>query len=218
MDFLIFFVPLELKLNYNGMKKVLLLVTLLYATIISALALQEHNVKNIGIRDGLSNGYVVDICMDAQGFVWAATEHGLNRIAGTKCTVFTPDNSDISNFEHVGLLYHEKTNSVWIHSRDGRLDVYDCRTQRITPFLIGKENMVSVADLALAADSGIWIAHYFGDIRHYDPVTKQITLISGKNFPQIKNGVRSITDDGKGNLYIGLRMDGLIIYNIRLLL
>ncbi len=215
MDFLIFFVPLELKLNYNGMKKVLLLVTLLYATIISALALQEHNVKNIGIRDGLSNGYVVDICMDAQGFVWAATEHGLNRIAGTKCTVFTPDNSDISNFEHVGLLYHEKTNSVWIHSRDGRLDVYDCRTQRITPFLIGKENMVSVADLALAADSGIWIAHYFGDIRHYDPVTKQITLISGKNFPQIKNGVRSITDDGKGNLYIGLRMDGLIIYNIR---
>ena len=196
------------------MKKVILLVTLLYVAV-SALAIQEHNVKNIGIKEGLSNGYVLDICMDGQGFVWAATEHGLNRIAGTKCTVFTPDNSDISNFEHVGLLYHKKTNSVWVHSKDGRLDVYDCRTQRITPFLIGKENMISVADVTLAADSGIWIAHYYGDIRHYDPETKKFILISGKNFPQIKNGVRSITDDGKGNLYIGLRMDGMIVYNIR---
>ena len=196
------------------MKKVLLLLSFLYATV-HVVAVQEYNVKNIGIREGLSNGYVVDICMDGQGFVWAATEHGLDRIAGNKCTVFGTSNSHISNNEHVGVLYHKKTNSVWIHSKDGRVDVFDCNRQRIEPFLIGKENMVSVADITLAADSGIWLAHYHGDIRHYDPATKQFSFISKKNFPQIRNGVRSITDDGKGNLYIGLRMDGLIVYNIR---
>ena len=54
------------------MKKVLLLLSFLYATV-HVVAVQEYNVKNIGIREGLSNGYVVDICMDGQGFVWAAT-------------------------------------------------------------------------------------------------------------------------------------------------
>ena len=197
------------------MKKVLLLLLLSFSTIMLH-ALPTCNIKNIGLREGLSNGFVVDIAIDGKGFVWAATEHGLSRIAGNKTTVFTTDNSDISNNEHVGLLYHAKTQTLWIHSKDGRVDIYNCRTQQISHYIDAKgNNMVSVADIAMAADSALWLAHYDGSITHYDPVTKKSYEISKLRFPQIKNGVRSIMDDGNGNLYIGLRMDGLIVYNIR---
>ena len=65
----------------------------------------------------------------------------------------------------------------------------------------------------MAADSTIWLADYNGGVHHYTPLTKEHEFIDAKQIRQIANGVRSITDDGKGNLYIGLRMEGLIIYN-----
>ena len=208
------------------MKKILLCLFLACMAVSSAIAQslpstliqngeQTYYIRNIGIKEGLSNGFVDDMVMDGQGFVWVATEWGLNRIAGHKCTVFSTSNSDISNNEHVGLLYHPQSNSVWIHSKDGRVDVFDCKTQRFTHFTIDGKDDIGIADITMAADSGIWLANYNGDLHHYNPTTKEFTHISKKKLPSIANGVRSITDDGKGNLYIGLRMDGMIIYNTR---
>lgn len=90
------------------MRKVLLTLLLLLA----AWQASFSQTKNIGIKEGLSNGFVDDMVIDGQGFVWVATEWGLNRIAGNKCTVFNPSNSNISNNEHVGLFYHPQSNTT----------------------------------------------------------------------------------------------------------
>ena len=67
---------------------------------------------NIGLREGLSNEFGNDMVMDEQGFLWVATESGLNRIAGNKCTVFKTSNSNIGDDGFVGLYYHQPSNSV----------------------------------------------------------------------------------------------------------
>ena len=191
------------------MRKVLLALLLLLATWQASFA----QTKNIGIKEGLSNGFVDDMVIDGQGFVWVATEWGLNRIAGNKCTVFNPNNSNISNNEHVGLFYHPQSNTIWVHSKDGRADIFDCKTQTFSHFEVDGKVVYSIADICMAADSTIWLADYNGDVHHYNPLTKEYDRIDRKQLPGFGNGVRSITDDGKGNLYIGLRMEGLIIYN-----
>ena len=191
------------------MRKVLLTLLLLLATWQASFA----QTKNIGIKEGLSNGFVDDMVIDGQGFVWVATEWGLNRIAGNKCTVFNPNNSNISNNEHVGLFYHPQSNTIWVHSKDGRADIFDCKTQTFSHFEVDGKVVYSIADICMAADSTIWLADYNGDVHHYNPLTKEYDRIDRKQLPGFGNGVRSITDDGKGNLYIGLRMEGLIIYN-----
>lgn len=170
--------------------------------------------KNIGLREGLSNGFVDDMVIDGQGFIWAATESGLNRIAGSKCTVFKTNNSGIDSDGHVGLYYDKVSNSIWIHFKNGRIDVFDCKTQEFIHFT-GKFYSRSVADINGAADGGIWIAYYDGTIQHYNPKNQKTYTISNKHFPKIKNGIRSITDDGSDHLYIGLRMEGLYVYNLR---
>ena len=191
------------------MRKVLLTLLLLLASWQASFA----QTKNIGIKEGLSNGFVDDMVIDGQGFVWVATEWGLNRIAGNKCTVFNPNNSNISNNEHVGLFYHPQSNTIWVHSKDGRADIFDCKTQTFSHFEVDGKVVYSIADICMAADSSIWLADYNGGVHHYNPVTKEYYYIDKKLLPGFGNGVRSITDDGKGNLYIGLRMEGLIIYN-----
>ena len=191
------------------MKKVLLTLFLTVAAMITTSA----QTRNFGIREGLSNGFVDDMVIDGQGFVWVATEWGLNRIAGNKCTVFYPSNSAITNNEHVGLFYHPQSNTVWVHSKDGRTDIFNCETQTFSHFEVDGKTVWSIADICMAADSTIWLADYNGGVHHYNPLTKEHEFIDAKQIRQIANGVRSITDDGKGNLYIGLRMEGLIIYN-----
>lgn len=191
------------------MRKVLLTLLLMVVSISTTLG----QTQNIGIKEGLSNGFVDDMVIDGQGFVWVATEWGLNRIAGNKCTVFYPSNSAITNNEHVGLFYHPQSNTVWVHSKDGRADIFDCKTQTFSHFEVDGKTVWSIADICMAADSTIWLADYNGGVHHYNPLTKEHEFIDAKQIRQIANGVRSITDDGKGNLYIGLRMEGLIIYN-----
>ena len=210
------------------MKKILLTILLMVAaipatfaqsTLTKSLSTFPTNpmgaipVRNIGIKEGLSNGFVDDMVIDGQGFIWAATEWGLNRIAGNKCTAFYTHNSQISNNEHVGLFYHPKSNTIWVHSKDGRADIFDCKTQTFSHFEVNGKVLFSIADICMAADSTIWLADYNGAVHHYDPVTKKYDCIDRKQLPAFNNGVRSITDDGKGNLYIGLRMEGLVIYN-----
>ncbi len=195
------------------MKKLLLFLGLILQ-VLALTASTSSIFKNLGLKEGLSNGFVNDMIIDGQGFIWAATESGLTRIAGTKCTIFKNNNSNIDNDGIVGLYYNKESNSIWILFKNGHIDVFDCKTQQFIHFT-QKIPKKSVADIKGAADGGIWIAYYDGTIQHYTPKNQKFSTISNKRLPNIKNGIRSITDDGNDHLHIGLRIEGLYVYNLR---
>ena len=195
------------------MKKLLLFLGLILQ-VLALTASTSSIFKNLGLKEGLSNGFVNDMIIDGQGFIWAATESGLTRIAGTKCTIFKNNNSNIDNDGIVGLYYNKESNSIWILFKNGHIDVLDCKTQQFIHFT-QKIPKKSVADIKGATDGGIWIAYYDGTIQHYTPKNQKFSTISNKRLPNIKNGIRSITDDGNDHLYIGLRIEGLYVYNLR---
>ena len=195
------------------MKKLLLFLGLILQ-VLALTASTSSIFKNLGLKEGLSNGFVNDMIIDGQVFIWAATESGLTRIAGTKCTIFKNNNSNIDNDGIVGLYYNKESNSIWILFKNGHIDVFDCKTQQFIHFT-QKIPKKSVADIKGAADGGIWIAYYDGTIQHYTPKNQKFSTISNKRLPNIKNGIRSITDDGNDHLYIGLRIEGLYVYNLR---
>lgn len=195
------------------MKKLLLFLGLILQ-VLALTASTSSIFKNLGLKEGLSNGFVNDMIIDGQGFIWAATESGLTRIAGTKCTIFKNNNSNIDNDGIMGLYYNKESNSIWILFKNGHIDVFDCKTQQFIHFT-QKIPKKSVADIKGAADGGIWIAYYDGTIQHYTPKNQKFSTISNKRLPNLKNGIRSITDDGNDHLYIGLRIEGLYVYNLR---
>lgn len=187
-----------------------------YFAVCISIDAQSLTFHNIGLREGMSNGFVVDLAIDGQGFVWAATESGLNRIAGRKCTIFKKDNSDISSNDCVGVFYDSRSNRVFVHFKNGALDAFNCDTQRFEHINIVPNSLsMSVTDVNGASDGGVWIAYYNGALQHFNPLTGESWWISSKEFPQAVTGVRSILDDGHDHLYIGLRMKGLYLYNLR---
>ena len=45
-------------------------------------AAHPYLIQRLGIEQGLSNNYVLSITQDKQGFLWFATEEGLNKFDG----------------------------------------------------------------------------------------------------------------------------------------
>ena len=100
--------------------------------------------------------------------------------------------------------------------KNGKIDIFDCKTQTFKHFSHQKGMLQeSVSAIHGASDGGMWIAFYSGDIQHYDAKTHTFTTFPKRLFPKIKNGIRCIMDNGNGHLYVGLRMDGMYIYNLR---
>ena len=63
------------------MKSLLTSLVLIFSSFLYS---QNYYVKQLGIEQGLSNNYVLSITQDKQGFLWFATEEGLNKFDGTR--------------------------------------------------------------------------------------------------------------------------------------
>lgn len=125
--------------------------------------------------------------MDNQGFLWAATESGINRIAGNKCTVFKTNNSQISSDVYINLYYDKGTNCIWMLSKEGEIDIFNCKTQQFELFTF-KNGMInkSVAAINGSSTGGIWIAYHNGDIQHYDQKNQGFTTSATSGFRKTK--------------------------------
>ncbi len=194
---------------------ILLLMSCFLSSVVVTRAVPRSLGKTFSLRDGLSNGLVVGMALDGQGFLWVATESGLNRVAGGRVTSFKTANSALRCDELVGVCYHAKSNTVWAYGKNGSLDVFHCATQRFSHPMADGKTLNDIAAVGQASDGGLWLAHYAGDIHHMDPVTGKTWKVPRAALPTIRDGVRSVADDGKGHLYIGLRMEGLIVYDLR---
>lgn len=72
------------------MKYQLILFCLLLS--LSAVHSQPYTIKKLGPEKGLSNSYIIDITEDKNGYLWFATEEGLNKLEGNHFTAFYKSN------------------------------------------------------------------------------------------------------------------------------
>ncbi len=60
----------------------------LFACLFSKVLAEPYAVRRLGVEQGLSNNFVVGITQDKQGFLWFATEEGLNKFDGTRFVTY----------------------------------------------------------------------------------------------------------------------------------
>ena len=193
------------------------LIVLLGCFPLNVRALQDDLIlKRMGVEQGLSNNYVVDITQDNQGCVWIATESGLNKFDGRYFTVYNRNNSQISGNEHNALLSVPQDNTIWIGTQRDGISIFDVGSQTFeTLDVYGGLITNDVTDLKMAADGGVWITHYHLGIDHYDRKTKKIECYSTSNVKGFTGRNWTSCDDGKGHLYVGHVNDGLSIIDLK---
>lgn len=180
-------------------------------------ALQDDLIlKRMGVEQGLSNNYVMDIAQDNRGCIWIATESGLNKFDGREFTVYNRNNSPICGNEHNVLLSVPQDNTIWIGTQRDGISILDVG-QRTFETLDVHNGLITndVTDLKMAADGGIWITHFHLGIDHYNRKTKKVESYNTSNVKGFSGRNWTSYDDGKGHLYVGHAEDGLSIIDLK---
>lgn len=155
------------------------------------------------------------MAIDGQGFVWAATESGLNRLSGKSVMKFKKSNSDITSDDIVCLHYVKHSNQMWIGSKQKGISIYNC-SEGTFESLSQADGLLSndIADITSAVDNGLWILHRNKGIQHYDFSTRQFRNITEKDFPELGSQSRVLVCDNIGHLYVGHFGNGLSIIDL----
>jgi two-component system, sensor histidine kinase ChiS len=120
--------------------------------------------KNWSVTEGLSQGYAFDIIQDHRGFIWIATQDGLNRFDGQNFKVFTESEGDIANFKGKDFraLFEDKQGNLWIGTNGQGLNVFNIETQaNIHLDLIEQDNPNALTNAVIvikqSPDGNIWV-------------------------------------------------------------
>lgn len=86
--------------------------------------IKQDEFKLYGIENGLSNGAIICITQDKDGFIWVGTRDGLNRHDGYVFKRFHTFIRGKKNDTYITALTTDKYNNLWIGTLNGELWVY----------------------------------------------------------------------------------------------
>jgi len=93
---------------------------------------QKLFIRNIHLKNGLSQCVVTDIIQDTKGFIWAGTFDGLNRFDGSNIKVFrhNPQDSNSIISSKIFSLVADENDHLYLFTTDG-FCILDCKTEKI---------------------------------------------------------------------------------------
>ena len=104
--------------------KLILITCLLVIKGVSASALSQ--IGTFYSSDKFSSGIINYICQDKDGYIWIATDYGLNKFDGYRFVTFLHEDKDSTSLDYnaVVSLYCDKDGQLWVGTNHG-LDRYD---------------------------------------------------------------------------------------------
>lgn len=164
----------------------------------------QESFRNYGIVDGLSSGFVMSATEDSRGFVWIATEEGLNRFDGYGFTNFTKENSGLSANELNAVLQDPSDpDKIWIATQRAGVCLYRHSTDAIEDVGMDWLSSPDVTDLCPASDGGIWAVHYHWGVQHYDSRTGRSRRYNPKTLAGFPSQCWTMAEGRDGKIYIG---------------
>jgi ligand-binding sensor domain-containing protein len=77
---------------------------------------QKLSFRQLSVNDGLSQNSAVSVTQDHEGFLWIATQEGLNRYDGKEFRIYSKKFIDITQETHLqlGKVFADSKNRIWI--------------------------------------------------------------------------------------------------------
>lgn len=192
----------------------------------AAQAQQDGNTfRRYGPEQGLSHPSVLDIWQDRDGFMWFATEDGLNRFDGRTFKVYRHDPADSTSLSEnwVMTLVGDPSGDFWVGTRNRGLNRFVRREQRFVRYPFGEAEggdgfpSGQINTLVLSGNT-LWAGIDRAGITrldlaqeravYYDPASEQYAGLGG-------GGVWQLLEDRDGYLWAALWNRGLSRFDPR---
>jgi len=181
---------------------------------------EEIDFVHIGRRQGLSQSTVYCIRQDRNGFMWFATENGLNRYDGYDFTVFLHHPGDPASLSHSAVLeiFEDREGVLWIGTLNGglnRLDPLQGGFQRFRHDPRRRDSLSHDIVGAIYEDRAgeLWIGTDEG-LNRLDRRTGTFTRFAlATDRPGASNHIHDIIEDRDGALWIATFGGGLVRFD-----
>ncbi len=173
---------------------------------------QELNFMNLSSREGLSSNIVNAILKDRYGYMWFATDDGLNKFDGSQVTVYRHNSDDPGSMisSDIRDLYEDDRGNLWIGTGAG-LVLYNRKLDNFVNY--ASDSMLSVTSICSDLSGRIWIASYAG-ISVLNPGDRRISVFrpgTPKDKAVVSQSVLKLFRDHKGRIWLGTE-SGLYLY------
>lgn len=174
---------------------------------------KDLSFQYLTTTDGLSQNSVLDIVQDHKGFMWFATEDGLNKFDGYNFTIYknTPSDPHSLSNNNIRTLLEDKRHNLWIGTSVG-LNLYDRDKDKFLVFKASDDDTTSLKSSYIEAifedsNGDIWIGSPKGlfKFNKKSGTFKQFTHDPNDPFSLSDERVRAIYEDKNKNFWIGTR-------------
>lgn len=182
---------------------------------------QSAKIKfdQLTLKDGLSHGLVNHIIQDSRGYMWFATQDGLNRYDGFNFKIFKKDVEDSNSIgdNWVNSIDVDENGCIWAGTWDGGLCSYDYSEKEFTRYQHDPNDPASISSnqiqkIAVASDGKIYAATWDGGLAVLNKETGKF-----KNYmrdPDDPNSIQdnrvySVFEDSEKNIWVGTNRAGM---------
>ncbi|WP_299314268.1 hybrid sensor histidine kinase/response regulator transcription factor [uncultured Aquimarina sp.] len=154
-----------------------------------------YNVKSYNVFNGLSNNWVSDIFQDEDGFMWFATQYGLNRFDGKsyKKYTYTSKNPKSLTGNWVRSILQLSDGKLYIGTLGGGIDILDPHSGLFENLekLDDEKDILMVNNLTKYGKENLWISSTSGAYK-YSPKNQTLKRVYNERSSNI-----SVLNDGR---------------------
>ena len=181
------------------------------------LTIHSQTTKFYSTEQGLSNSLINQIYQDRKGFIWIATENGLNQFEGTQFTVYKKLSGDTATLKsnHVKTLFEDSSGNFWVYCSGGLMK-YDRRTETFHEVALyderGTRIYPSITSICERKNGDVWFATSSGLFlaKKGETQCKLETLLNER----LRNCFLTVMyEDSNNRLWIGTEDSGLHVYS-----
>ena len=116
----------------SNCRKLLFFLSLaLFSLAVKSQDLKQFSFRELTVNEGLSQNSVVSIAQDSIGYIWFATQDGLNKYDGRSFVYYDRQFEDVTreNYSHLGKIYADSFGDFWMYSQNDSIERYDYKNK-----------------------------------------------------------------------------------------
>ena len=173
----------------------------------------NYYFKILSVEDGLSSSKVKSICIDHKGYMWIATDWGLNRYDKDQMIQFesNPEMPNQLPSDGIYFITKDKANNLWIGTANG-LVRYIYEDETFQKVIVNKKSLQVMSSLEV--EKGI-IFGGIGELYYYSFNDMKVETLPMEGLKTIYNGFINLIRYDSQTILINTRWHGLYSYNLQ---
>ncbi len=170
---------------------------------------QKVLFDKISVLQGLSHSSVYSIAQDKQGYLWFATQDGLNKYDGYdfKKYFHDPNDSTSLSYSSISIIYSDSKDNLWVGTWGGGLNRFDRSTGSFVRYYseISDSNNLGSQRISFIMESQkeeLWIGTGEDGLFIYNYNSETFRYFNSSNSNLYHDRIWGLAEDGDGTIWI----------------